>query len=166
VGPRKSREQTGEDLRLRGEAVSLVEGPLGKALVAARDIHPGEAVLSLTGEVVEHPDRFTIQIGEGRHLRPEGHAWAYLNHACDPTCAVDVPRMAVVALRPIPGGEELTFNYLTTEWRMAAPFPCGCRSKECLGLIAGMSSLEPAVRRKLRPLCSPYIASLIDAEPR
>ncbi len=42
-----------------------------------------------------------------------GNAARYINHSCDPNCAVDITRRSIwiVAIRDILSGEELTYNY-------------------------------------------------------
>jgi len=45
------------------------------------------------------------------------------------------------ALRDIAPGEEVTFNYLTTESEMAAPFNCICGSANCFEFIQGRNFL-------------------------
>src|SRR5208337_2618791 len=57
------------------------------------------------------------------------------NHSCDPNVGVK-GQIIVVARRPIIEGEELTFDYDTTE-TSAEPFKCRCGSSNCRGLIDG-----------------------------
>lgn len=60
----------------------------------------------------------------------------FLNHSCGPNCEAqqEEDRIWIVALRDIPAGEELTFNYGydITEWR---DYPCACGAPGCLGYI-------------------------------
>lgn len=53
------------------------------------------------------------------------------------------------ALRDIAAGNEITFNYLTTESEMAVPFNCSCGSTNCFGLIQGRSFLTGAQAERL-----------------
>ncbi len=71
----------------------------------------------------------------------------------------DVERWSVVALSPIAPRDELTFFYPETEWTMASPFDCACRSPRCLGRIAGASEV-PAGALGGRPL-APHIRRLL-----
>lgn len=41
-------------------------------------------------------------------------------------------------LRP---GDELTFFYPSTEWRMAQPFECACAAPSCRGRISGAADM-------------------------
>jgi SET domain-containing protein len=59
-----------------------------------------------------------------------------INHSCDPNCETQVVRgrIWIVALRDIPAGEELTYDYRFdfTEWR---DHPCRCGAPGCVGYI-------------------------------
>ena len=66
----------------------------------------------------------------------------------------------------VPGGgvvsrsEEITFNYLTSEWDMAEAFECRCGAERCLGNIRGFKHLTPAEQAGLEPLLTPFLRSL------
>jgi hypothetical protein len=127
-------------------SVEVVRGAGFASLHALRSFAPGEVVFPLMGRPVEQPTRFTIQVGANKHIDPiSEHAspWGYLNHGCDPNVAVDIPRRAVVARRPIAAGDELRFDYNTTEWELAEPFGCNCGSASCAGVVLGFAHLSP-----------------------
>ena len=105
-------------------------------------------------------DTHTIQIGAHTHLLPDGQLWRYLNHSCAPNCRIDFRTWTVVTTRAITCNEELTFNYLTTEWDMAAPFMCQCGAQYCYGCVAGFKYLTPAQQVLLAPQCSPLLRRL------
>lgn len=121
-----------------------------KGVFAGEDI-PKDAAFKLGGVVSGRPDRHSLQLGEGRHLHvpadrdgiehPE-FFWKYLNHSCQPNGYIDTAGLTFVALRKISKGEECTFNYLTTEVEMAAPFTCRCGAVRCFGLIQGSAHLS------------------------
>jgi len=71
-----------------------------------------------------------------------------MNHSCAPTAILDTTKMEVRATMPIPAGTPVTFFYPSTEWEMAQPFDCFCRSKECLGAISGAKDIPRQVLRK------------------
>ena len=55
-----------------------------------------------------------------------------MNHHCDPNTKIVVPNFTmpfVSAIKNIEIGEELTFNYETTEAELANPFQCDCHGK-------------------------------------
>jgi hypothetical protein len=129
-------------------------------------IGAGERLFLVTGRAVDRPDKYSIQIGDRAHLTPDGAPWSLVNHSCVPNTAIDFARWDLYALRAIHPGEELGWNYLTTEWELSCPFECGCGADGCDLQIAGFKYLASDRRSQLRPLLSPYIASrLLDTRP-
>ena len=110
------------------------------------------------------PGKYTIQVAEHEHLDPVGETlWALINHDCNPNCVIDFTSWELVTRRPIGAGEEITFNYLSTEWELAAPFDCECGAAHCYGRIQGFRHLASFNRRTIRPLLSPFLAALFSA---
>lgn len=135
------------------------EDARGKSLVCAGDIGANEALLHIAGVRVETAGRHSIQRGERDHVSGPGASWTFLNHACAPNAAVRFPASEVVSLRAIRVGEEITYNYLTTEWDMAEPFACGCGAPHCPGTVRGFRHLTEAQGAALAPLLSPFLWS-------
>jgi hypothetical protein len=133
----------------------------GELLRAAMPIRAGDALFHLDGDIVRHPDSHTIQVGEAAHLTTRG-AWKAMNHACVPNVRIDLGERLMVAIRDIAAGEELCFNYNTTEWDMAAPFTCGCGHRDCVGTIRGFRYLDRAQRLRIASLLSPFIAGRLE----
>ena len=138
--------------------LQLFEGASGTGVRTPQAIQSGAAVLPLQGAWVHTPTRFTLQVEEDQHLLPEGQLWAWVNHSCSPNLRVDTQKMSFVAVRPIAPEEELTFNYLSTEWSMAEPFQCKCEALDCIGWIAGFSLLMERHHDRVMPLASELIA--------
>lgn len=57
------------------------------------------------------------------------------NHGCSPNIGI-CGQIIVQARRDIAAGEELLFDYETTDLG-TNPFPCRCRSSECRGTVDG-----------------------------
>ncbi|MFO0828537.1 MAG: SET domain-containing protein [Phycisphaerales bacterium] len=101
-------------------------------LVATAPIGAGVAILELVGVVRPTPDRYSVQLDDGAHLHPpdefdaddDRYFWRFLNHSCAPNAAF--AGRTLVALRRIQAGDEITFDYNTTEADMATPFRCRC----------------------------------------
>lgn len=142
------------------------EGQQG--LLAARAFRAGEVIFVADGEVLSSPSRTSVQIGPGAHIDvpagagPDDCPWRYLEHACQPTAAFR--GRSLVALRDLEPGDELTFDYETTEWELASPFVCDCGSMGCTGReIRGFRHLSseermrrlPQLRDELRDLVVP-----------
>ncbi|MEV6238314.1 SET domain-containing protein-lysine N-methyltransferase [Lentzea sp. NPDC051838] len=83
--------------------------------------------------------------------------WRFMNHSCDPT--VFVRQHAVMALKPVDIGQDITFNYNTTEFDMAEPFACRCGSGRCTGRVQGFRHLPGEERRRLKPWLAAHLAT-------
>ena len=124
-------------------AVDCVDGH-GR-LVATRDFEIEDHILRLEGEIVEYPSRFSVQIGPDQHLEVpaavqvkqplDRYRWRFLNHSCEPNAKFD--NRNLVAIREIKASEQITFDYNTTEYDLATPFECQCKSDGCCGLVRG-----------------------------
>lgn len=117
-----------------------------RTLVTKQAYKKGEMICPIPSEnLVDKPNRFTVQIGKDRHTHVG--KLAALNHSCDPNVILDTERMFMMARRDIAKGEELSFFYPATEWEMQAPFICLCGSANCIHVVAGarflpLSTLE------------------------
>jgi hypothetical protein len=71
----------------------------------------------------------------------------YINHSCRPSLVFDMARweVRVAPDRDLKEGDELTFWYPSTEWKMAQPFECGCGEKGCKGTISGAGDMSEDV---------------------
>ncbi len=108
----------------------------GRGLYAKRNFSAGTIVLILKGNYLPYPTKTSIQI-EDKHL--ESWEGGHVNHACDPNTIVVTKRKilqlqrvethCLEAVKDIKIGEEITFDYETTERRMAEPFMCNCHGR-------------------------------------
>ena len=78
-----------------------------------------------------------------------------LNHACRPNTAIDFEKWELYALRHVSPGEELGWNYLTTEWKLSCPFECGCGAATC---GAHDPRIQISVERSADGAASPAVA--------
>lgn len=152
---------TDEEERARGQAsekleLRRVDDQLGVYAIAPIDA--GERLIALARVFVDRADRFTIQIDELLHQAGTFEMDDYLNHSCHPNCFLDFEQLAFVALRPIAVGEQLSFNYLSSEWSMATPFRCWCDATGPSGSTASTrsaaSSSCAAISRSASARCS------------
>lgn len=136
---------------------------------AARRHSPSDSVLPLRGRSTAQQSRYTIQVGIDRHIDPHRYVkgaatdpapWKYLNHSCDPNLEANFSTMHFMARREIAAGEELSFNYLTTEWDMASPFECICAAPGCFCTIRGFKYLSPEDQIRLLSSSAPHIRIL------
>jgi SET domain-containing protein len=109
-----------------------------RGLFTHRTFNKGEIILLLKGNYFNKPTRTSIQVGNSKHV--ENYEGGLINHHCNPSANIiiipDVEPAIVVANKTIFKGEEITFDYETTEEFMAEPFKCECHGK----LIEGWNS--------------------------
>jgi hypothetical protein len=129
-----------------------------KGIFSKEAISQDSIIFRLKGSISKTPTKYTIQLANNQHLsfpairKPEDdldYCWQYLNHCCEPNGYMNTTERTFRALRDIAAGEEITFNYLTTESEMAVPFNCICGSTDCFGLIQGRNFLTPAQAKRL-----------------
>jgi|SRR5215218_568069 hypothetical protein len=143
------------------EKVMRIVGPFGASIHCVTEIHAAERIFCVSGQVVTQASKYTIQRWESEHLAPGGALWASVNHACMPNCTIDFETWELVSRSPIRVGEEIRFNYNSTEWEISSPFDCACGSPNCgRQAIRGFRYLDNAQRGELRALLSPYLNSL------
>jgi hypothetical protein len=137
---------------------------------ALEAIAVGEVVLAIRGVLVDRPDRYSVQIGEGVHVRPPAdlspdddearYRWRFLNHSCRANAAVR--GTLLVAIIPIAEGEEVTFDYNTTELEIASPFECNCG--HCGGvMIRGFGHLSAPEQRRREAFVGVHLLGALPA---
>jgi hypothetical protein len=150
--------------------VTRLDGQYG--ILAVEDLQEGEVLFRIEGKRTNRPSPFSIQIEDGVHIDlEEGHnleeiidrfCWRFMNHSCSPNTIIRC--QDVVGIRLIRPGEELTFNYNTTEWDMAEPFTCRCGSPICVGQVRGFKHLSAIEKERLRPFLAPHLARHLERE--
>ena len=145
--------------------VAVVRAGRQFLLVAVEAVAAGARLLEINGAECAQANQWSVQVGPGTHIvvlpevdleaQLDRYPWRFMNHNCDPNTRID--GREVHALRAIAPGDEVTFDYNTTEWDLAAPFPCRCSSAHCGGVIRGFAHLAPAERARLRPLLAAHL---------
>lgn len=155
--------QQGVEVRERGGFAGLI---------ATAPFCAGDVLLPITGVVVREPSRYSLQIAESAHIVPpseamqraaetENYRWCFMNHGCRPNVRIDAARRAMIALSDIAPGDELLFDYNTTEWDMAEPFTCHCGVPDCYGIVRGFRHLPPDQQARLVPIAAPHLLTLL-----
>ncbi len=145
--------------------VRVVEEARGARVIAVEAVERGRELLVFTGTLCAAPGRYTLLVGEDVHVQAPGADWLFINHACAPNARIDLgagpERARLVATAALTPGQEVTFNYLTTEWELATPFACACGAPECVGWIRGARYLDEARRSAWREDFAPHIQRLL-----
>ncbi len=117
---------------------------LGRTVNARRPLRAGEvAVIGYVVVVEPRRTHLSVQVGWNRHVLMQEPA-VVINHACDPNTRVMENRFGAydfVAIKDIPMGAEITYDYATTEFEPHMNFTCYCYSRECRGDWGGFVSL-------------------------
>jgi len=122
-----------------------------RCLFANEDISENEMLITYDGPIIAHRTRYSIQIDDDKHIEGTAESNAYLNHSCAPNAYVDWSGINLRALRNIARGEEITCNYLTTDWELHERFACHCGAPHCYGELKGLKYLAREEQRKLLP---------------
>jgi len=145
----------------------------GRGAVATDPIAAGDVVVAFGGRCISL-DEFellptsqqvrSIQIEERLYMAgaPEPEPADFVNHSCDPNCVLS-GSVVVVALRDIAAGEELTYDYATSDGSDYAEFECTCGSTLCRGKVTGRDWMLPELQLRYRGHFSPYLARRIAA---
>ena len=138
-------------------------------LVASSLIAPGERIILINGELSQTPCRLSVQVGEDLHISPpadlgEGaeldtYQWRFLNHSCRPNAVI--VRRVLIAISPIEAGEEVSFDYNTTEAVMASPFLCRCNHCDSAE-IQGYRLLTPVEQERRKHLVDSYLCATLE----
>ena len=150
--PSNPPQPTGRRIQTRQSGVH------GKGVFALQDIAAGDTLIEYLGEIISwkealrrHPHdpaqpnhTFYFHIDDKNVIdgKVHGNAAKWINHACDPNCEADEVdgRIFIKALRDIPAGEELNYDYglvidLPYTPELLAEFPCWCGSENCRGTL-------------------------------
>ena len=132
----------------------------GKGTFTRRKVPANNRILEFTGdrvvrEVVNQAvadggrDSF-LQVGENSFIGSSGNMDDYVNHSCDPNCGLEFAgdRIYLKSIKPIKRGEELTFDYATSQKSFPFRFHCRCGSLECRGEIGDFNEI-PEYRKSL-----------------
>ncbi|MBX9691479.1 MAG: SET domain-containing protein [Cyanobacteria bacterium] len=153
----------------------------GGALYTTRRRREGEIVFQFQGYTrhIKNATPLGLQVEENLFLESDrddpNRFDEFTNHSCDPNgyAYFNAGKTFFVATRDIEPGEELTFNYNTTEWDMfeqeevmkeRCVFQCFCGAKLCAGMIMGYKYLSLEQRLKWQPYLSPYLARKLRCE--
>lgn len=106
-----------------------------------------------------------LQVDEGIYLWSirEGDAGDYVNHSCNPNAWIS-GQISLLARRDIQPGEEITFDYATTDASDYDTFECHCGDPLCRGVVTGQDWRRADLQERYRGHFSAYIQRRIDKE--
>lgn len=104
-------------------------------LISKRDFLEGEEVCKVIGEEITKPNRFSVQVDQNLHINVQEPV-KYINHDCIGN--IELRGMSFFAVKSIFKGDEIVFNYNSSEDELAEPFTCN----KCGKLIKGRKFSE------------------------
>lgn len=130
---------------------------VGWGLRTTQDIKKGEFVIEYVGELIDEAEcnrRMEIKMDKGDttfyfltidkeriiDAGPAANHARFMNHSCQPNCETQKwvvngqTKVGLFAIRDIPAGSELTFNY-NLDCRGNEKMECRCNSENCSGYI-------------------------------
>lgn len=146
----------------------------GRGMVATVDIPEEATIIEYVGELVDKDESNRRGEALAEHAKLTGGAAVYLfvvnddvdidgnvehntarliNHSCDPNCEAQIDddeRIWIVAIKDIPKGTELTFNY-GFDLEDYKEHPCRCGTERCVGYIAGEEYWDE-LKKKLKKI--------------
>lgn len=121
------------------------------ALFATSFFTKGDIIVHFgASKIVNTPNYLTVQVSEDKHIHLNPSYLQYINHSCAPNVLFNTSTMELECLKNISKGEELTFFYPATEWKMSQQFSCHCGKPNCVGLIQGASEISNEVLKKYK----------------
>lgn len=132
----------------------------GQQALIATDSLPANSVIFIYTNIISHVrTRTSIQIGADEHLEA-GTFGSFTNHSCQPNAVVramihpdgNLGTAALISITEVAKGEELTFDYATTETDLTAELKqakCLCGASRCRGMVKHFWQLPASVRNTL-----------------
>lgn len=134
----------------------------GEGLFAKVNFKRGDLIF--TWEGVLKKGRFPCYVGS-RWLQIEKFQWIsplrnnpgwYINHSCSPNSGIR-NSVKIVAMKNIRRGEEVTFDYSTSESENGWYLICHCENKDCRRIIRSYAFLCEELKYKYRDFISEYL---------
>ncbi len=144
----------------------------GYGVFAVHTVHPGELIVVWGGDVMSGDDlerlrpvarRHSIQVEENLYLVPHEmpEVGDFINHSCSPNTGLS-GQMALVAMRVIPPGEEICYDYAMSDGSTYDEFTCLCGSPACRGRVTGSDWQLLELQQRYAGYFSPYLQRRID----
>lgn len=125
---------------------------LGRGVFARRAIRSGETILAFEGPLIDFAETkrrgaaecMAIQVGPNQYIDTQAPG-VLANHSCAPNAGIRNDR-DLVALRDIPPGEEIRYDYSTTMDEKSFTMRCRCGAPGCRRVVTDFSELPTDVQ--------------------
>jgi hypothetical protein len=143
----------------------------GRAVYARQPVRKGELLVVWGGEVLtgeqltqlpKTTQRLSVQVEENLYLLPSQEGPGdWVNHCCDPNAGMS-GQIALVAMRDIAPGEEITYDYAMSDGSPYDEFECNCGAHNCRRCVTGDDWRRPELWERYTGYFSPYLQRRID----
>ncbi|XP_030042200.1 histone-lysine N-methyltransferase ASH1L isoform X2 [Microcaecilia unicolor] len=146
----------------------------GWGIRTKESLKAGQFIIEYLGEVVSeqefrnrmieqyhnHNDHYCLNLDSGMVIDSYrmGNEARFINHSCDPNCEMQkwsvngVYRIGLYALKDMPAGTELTYDYNFHAFNMEKQQLCKCGFDKCRGIIGGKSQRVNGLQSKSNQL--------------
>lgn len=156
--------------------VREIENRGGHTVVALRWISKGELIVVWSGTLVDGNEleslpvtvrRYSLQVEENHYLvsLTDCEPSDYVNHSCSPNAGLS-GQIALVAMRDIEAGEEISYDYAMSDGSSYDEFACGCGAEDCRGRVSGDDWKRQELWQRYSGYFSPYLQRRIRRERR
>jgi hypothetical protein len=145
--------------------VSVARCSLGNGIFANVDFKKGDIIFTWEGITKKGIYRWGVgerwlQIGLYEWIDPyENNPGYYINHSCNPNSGIR-NSVEMVAMRDTKKGEEVTFDYSTSESEDGWYLICHCGEKNCRRIIKPYEFLSKELKLKYRDFVSEYLRGI------
>lgn len=144
----------------------------GRGVFALSPISAGSLIVLWGGRVVSEEEvgelspfrrRLILQVEEGYFLLSTVDGPGdWVNHSCEPNAGI-LGQISLVAIRTIEAGEEIRYDYATSESSRFEDFECGCGTSACRGRFTPNDWQLPELWERYGTCFSPYLLRRISA---
>ena len=146
----------------------------GHTVFACEAIAKGELIVVWSGTLVDGEElrslpapvrRYSLQVEEDHYLvsLTDCEPADYVNHSCEPNAGLS-GQIALVAMRDIAAGEEVSYDYAMSDGSTYDEFACGCGSTACRGRVSGEDWRRSDLWQRYTGFFSPYLQRRIAEE--
>jgi SET domain-containing protein len=139
----------------------------GYTVVAREPIAKGELIVVWSGTLVDsaelvtlppHAKRHSLQVEDDHYLvsLTDCEPPDYVNHSCAPNAGLS-GQIALVAMRDIRPGEDITYDYAMSDGSAYDEFDCCCGAAECRGRVTGEDWKRAELWPRYQGYFSPYL---------
>jgi uncharacterized protein len=143
-----------EAMKLGSPHISIKTSAFGHGVFAEEAIAGGTVICAIEGNRISFADTLRLKEKESYALQIDTDFYilceppfVFTNHSCQPNTGIN-HQLQLIALRDIPAGEELLWDYSTSMLERHWTMNCQCKSVHCRKIITDFDLLNEEVQEK------------------